>query len=156
MATSKCLGCPAFCSDCFYNSTSQSSNCRACADKFYLVNEGRQCNLNRTCSQGQWFNDTALSCQSCPDRCTECRQGLRNGTVKCTSCTPDAKVDNVTWTCVDKCWKSREYFDNTTTDCVSCANGSFPNAAAQKCQQCTKNCLDCYAFYPSYNSYNGW
>lgn len=127
VTTSRCLGCPAFCSDCFFNSTSYRSQCRACADKFYLVNEGRQCILNRTCSQGQWFNDTALSCQACPDRCTSCREGLRNGTVQCMSCTPDAKLDNSTLKCVDKCEKSLQYFDSVTNDCISCQNGTFPN-----------------------------
>lgn len=138
-----CQPCPAFCQNCSYNAANKTSFCAQCQNPFYPINNGQKCQLNRTCSNGQWFNDTKLGCSNCPDRCTSCNQGNRNGTVNCTSCSVDTKIDTKTALCVDKCNRLVEYFNFKNNTCLTCPNGTYPNYSNQTCKKCTKNCDMC-------------
>ncbi|CDW88877.1 zinc finger lsd1 subclass family protein [Stylonychia lemnae] len=142
---SSCIECQPYCKTCNYISTTQTSNatkCFTCIDKFFL-NKTDQCELNRTCAKGQWFNDVTLQCQQCPTDCLTCQQGIKNGTVVCTSCTNQTELNSNTSLCQDRCNYSSNFYQFSSKTCVKCPDGKYPDISSQVCSNCPNYCPTC-------------
>eukprot|EP00347_Sterkiella_histriomuscorum_P015864 403355394 len=142
---SSCVGCTSYCKNCaiINSTTSNKTNCTACIPKFILKNDNT-CELNRTCAVGYWFNDTKVECQTCPDNCPTCKQGAKNGTVICTTCTQQSVLNSQTQLCDDRCNSTEAFYNTKISQCTTCFNTSFPDQSTQACLSCPNYCNNCY------------